>query len=217
MQLKISILVDNPNSWIVPTAQRLVSAIAERGHTAQLFHTQEEIPAGDIAFVLGCEKILPVEVLRRNTHNIVVHPSALPQGRGFSPLTWQILDGKNDIPVTLFEAAEKVDTGPIYLQGMIHFEGHELNPELKAAQGDITIKLALQFLDEYPPKVSRLPEGEGSWYKRRSPGDSRLDPHKTLAEQFNLLRVADNERYPAFFELEGHQYVLRITKTEPEK
>jgi methionyl-tRNA formyltransferase len=30
-----------------------------------------------------------------------VHESALPQGQGWSPMTWQILEGASPIPVTL--------------------------------------------------------------------------------------------------------------------
>jgi sialic acid synthase SpsE len=35
------------------------------------------------------------------------------------------------------------------------------------------------------------------------------DPSKTIAEQSDLLRVVDNERYPAFFDMRGKRYVLR--------
>lgn len=31
-------------------------------------------------------------------------------------------------------------------------------------------------------------------------------------EQFNLLRIADNENYPAFFILNGQKYILKIYK-----
>jgi methionyl-tRNA formyltransferase len=37
-----------------------------------------------------------------------------------------------------------------------------------------------------------------------------LDPQKSLAEQFNILRVVDNDRYPAFFEWNGRRYNLKI-------
>jgi len=33
---------------------------------------------------------------------------------------------------------------------------------------------------------------------------------KTIREQMNLLRVVDNERYPAFFEWQGNRYYLAI-------
>ena len=56
--------------------------------------------------------------------------------------------------------------------------------------------------------------GDESFYPRRKPDDSRLDPSRTLADQFHLLRVVDNERYPAFFESCGSLYTLRIRKVE---
>jgi methionyl-tRNA formyltransferase len=33
-----------------------------------------------------------------------------------------------------------------------------------------------------------------------------------LAEQFDLQRICDPERYPAFFELHGHRYKLTLDK-----
>jgi methionyl-tRNA formyltransferase len=63
---------------------------------------------------------------------------------------------------------------------------------------------------------SGLPQaGEPTWYARRRAADSRLDPDRTLAQQFDLLRVVDNDRYPAFFDLRGHRYRLRIDDAGP--
>lgn len=41
--------------------------------------------------------------------------------------------------------------------------------------------------------------GEESFYSRRMLKDSELDVNKSIREQFNLLRVADNNKYSAFF------------------
>ena len=54
------------------------------------------------------------EILKKFRNNLVVHASDLPNGKGWSPLTWQILDGKKKIHVSLIEADEKVDSGKIY-------------------------------------------------------------------------------------------------------
>lgn len=53
-------------------------------------------------------------------------------------------------------------------------------------------------------------QGEASYYPRRRPADSQLDPQRTLAEQMNLLRVVDNQRYPALVEVRGRRYELLI-------
>ncbi|HGG0417971.1 TPA: hypothetical protein ACJFE8_002771 [Clostridium sporogenes] len=40
----------------------------------------------------------------------------------------------------------------------------------------------------------------------------KLDINKTIKEQFNLLRVADNEKYPAYFMFNNKKYIVRIYK-----
>lgn len=42
--------------------------------------------------------------------------------------------------------------------------------------------------------------------------ETAMRPHCRKREQFNLLRVKDNERYPAWFELQGQRYVVKIGK-----
>jgi methionyl-tRNA formyltransferase len=169
---------------------------------------------GDIAFLLGCEHLVPEEVLRCNKHNIVVHPSKLPHGKGFSPLAWQIIKGKNSIPIVLFEAVKEVDAGAIYYFDELRFEGHELNDEIKHAQGEKTVELVLRFVNEYPNVTAKKQSGESTFYPRRTCADSKLDVNKSLSEQFNLLRVVDNKRYPAFFWYKNHKYVLKIHKVQ---
>jgi methionyl-tRNA formyltransferase len=122
------------------------------------------------------------------------------------------LEGKNEIPITLFEATEKVDSGGIYLKDMIYLEGHELVDEVREKQGKKTIELILKFIDNYPNNPIIAQQGESSYYPKRSPQDSELDIFKTIDEQFNLLRVCDNDRYPAFFVRNGIKYILRIEK-----
>ena len=63
--------------------------------------------------------LLTAEHLALHRYNLAVHESALPQGQGWSPMTWQILEGASSIPITLFEAVADLDAGPIYLQQQI--------------------------------------------------------------------------------------------------
>ena len=142
----------------------------------------------------------------------MVHESALPQGQGWSPMTWQILEGACRIPITLFEATDELDTGPIYLQHTIELRGTELVDEWRALRAEATFALCLEWLQRYIEvlKHARPQQGEASHYRRRRPADSQLDPQRPLAEQFNLLRVVDNHRYQAFVELRGRRYELQI-------
>lgn len=212
--MRISILVDTPQGWIYPWSIVLKESLIQDGHSVVLVHSQEEIPGGDIAFFLGCTRIVKPEFLLHNSNNIVVHPSDLPKGRGFSPLAWQILEGNNDIPICLFEATGAVDAGPIYLRDVIHFQGNELNEEIKQLQGQKTVDMCLRYVRERNIIAPKSQHGDPTYYPKRTAVDSELDIQKTLLELFPLLRIVDNDRYPAYFYLNGHKYIIRIEKAD---
>ena len=184
------------------------------GHRVLWVHDVNELQKGDFCFYLGCSQVAPSKALSLFKHNLVVHESALPKGKGWSPLTWQILEGKNRIPITLIEASEQVDSGVIYRKTTLCFKGHELVEELRNKQGRKTIELCKQFVKKYPKIVrsAKSQRGDGSFYRRRYPKNSELDIDKTLRDQFNLLRVVDNNKYPAFFSIFGKTYQLFIKK-----
>ncbi|RYD06308.1 hypothetical protein N752_05290 [Desulforamulus aquiferis] len=210
---KITILSD-AKSWINLYIPLLVIKYQEKGHSIKWVHMPEDISEGDFAFYLGCSQLVPMSILSKNRHNLVVHESDLPNGKGWSPLTWQILEGKNEIPITLFEAGEKVDSGVVYLKDVMKFQGLELVDDLRKIQAETTIKMCLEFVDRYPDIIQYgvKQQGESTYYPRRTPKDSRLDVNKTIQEQFNLLRVVDNENYPAFFDINGYRYILKIER-----
>ena len=212
VELKIYILVDDSASWIMPYANILATNLIGKRHEVSLVSHQDDILKCDIAFYLGCVSIVKKKIMDRSDSRIVVHPSSLPQGRGFSPLAWQILEGKNIITVTLFEATENVDEGDIYLTSDIHLNGTELNHEIKEKQGNVTVELCMKYVDLYGTCKPYQQSGMASYFQKRTQNDSQLDPHKSIADQFDLLRVVDNKRYPAFFRYRGCDYILKINK-----
>lgn len=212
---RIAVITDTAESWAVPFNQRLVDELRAVGCVAELYQRVADAPDADIACYLNCLRIVPAGERARFRHNLVVHASDLPRGRGWSPLTWQILEGADRVMVTLFEAVDELDAGPIYLQHELRFEGHELIDELRAMIDAATRELLLRFVHQWPNVVARPQQGQPTSYARRRPADSRLDVDRTLRDSFDQLRVVDNERYPAFFEHAGHIYELRITKRGP--
>ena len=57
--------------------------------------------------------------------------SDLPEGRGFAPVQWQVLEGKADINVCLLEISEEVDAGNILDEMILSLDGSELYEEIK--------------------------------------------------------------------------------------
>lgn len=208
---RITVLSDC-GSWLNRYLPELIQALWKRGHAVRWIHHSAQLAAGDVCLLLSCSRLLSAEQLALHRHNLVVHESALPQGQGWSPMTWQVLEGASTIPITLFEAVPQLDAGPIYLQQQIDLQGSELVEEWRALQAEPTLELCLVWLNHYHAVVAAAQHqlGEPSHYSRRRPADSQLGPERSLAEQFNLLRVGDNQSYPAFFHLGGRRYSVQI-------
>ena len=209
--MKIAILT-SPNQWFVPYAKQLQGQI----NHASIFFEHESISENfDIVFILSYHKIIDTQYLEKHKHNIVIHASALPQGKGWAPMFWQILEGKGDIPFTMFEVSSSVDDGDIYKQKILHLNGYELNAELRNKQAEFIMQMCLEFIEHYDLyKTPHMQTGESTFYAKRSAKDSELDIDKTIHDQFNLLRIVDNESYPAFFEIDGNRYTLKIERVD---
>jgi methionyl-tRNA formyltransferase len=146
-------------------------------------HHPADLAPGDVCLLLSCGRLLSAEQLALHRHNLVVHESALPQGQGWSPMTWQILEGVSEIPITLFEATAELDAGPIYLHNTIALQGTELVNEWRALQAEATITLCLEWLDRYAEVLeqARPQQGRACYFRRRRLADSELDPQRSMA------------------------------------
>ncbi len=211
--MKITFLSDEC-SWKNEAIGRLANKLRKKRHKLTVLHRAEVVPKGDILFILGFFKIVPASVLNRNRTNLVVHESALPKGRGWSPVTWLVLEGAKAIPLTLFEAVERVDAGKIYLRDKVKLGGDELLPEIQTKVAQKIMQLCERFVARYPSILRKGVEqrGKATYYPKRKPEDSRLDPGKSIASQFNLLRSVNNDVYPAYFRVRGSTYTVKIEK-----
>jgi len=187
----------------------------EFDHRIELVQSRQELTGGDILFLVSCNELIKQDIRDRYKATLVIHASNLPEGRGWSPHIWQIIEGKKEITVNLLEAEDKVDSGAIWTQRILQFEGHELYDEINEKLFAIESEL-MDFALENFQQISPIPqhEVEPTYYCKRTPEDSRIDPDKSIAEQFDLLRVADPARFPAIFNLRGHCYRITIEKVK---
>ena len=205
-------VLSSPQSWMNEYIPNLIDNVLDLGCTMRWIHDHKHVIPGDVCFLLSYGRIISREVLALNRFNMVVHASALPKGKGWSPMTWQILDSSSSIPLTLFQAVSDLDAGPIYAQEIIQLRGNELAPEWQKIQALATIRLCTDWLKNYPDSATKpKPQiGDASIYPRRRPEDSCLDITNSLEESFPLLQVVDNDKYPAFFDFRGRRYRIRI-------
>lgn len=213
--MKVTVLTDNTKSWFIPYGRGLVRKLKEQGHDSLYVHDRNNIPRGDVCFLLSCSNIIGEVFLRRNQHNIVVHASNLPEGKGFAPLQWQVLEGKNDIVITLFEAVKDLDAGPYYIKSRLKFDGTELHDELRRKLAEKIIEMCMEFIEKRHQLIAIPQTGKETFYRKRNVKDDELDINKTIEEQFNHFRIANNEQFPLYFFFKGQKYIIKIYKDEP--
>jgi len=211
--MTITILCTNPTHPVMPWLQRWQAEQQARGHTVSLCADKTELTSGDVLFLVSCGQIIREAERSRFRATLVLHASDLPRDRGWSPHIWRIVEGESRITVSLLEAREPLDSGDIWMK--VHFDlaGDELLPEINERLFAAELELMTAAVDGFGTIRPTPQESAVTQYRRlRTADDSRLDPDRSLAAQFDLLRVVDNDRYPAFMDHRGARYVIRIEK-----
>lgn len=213
--MQVSILCTNSHHPVVPHLLDWQKVMISKGHSVSLVHDKSDLQGGDILFLVSCSQIIRDNERRGYKKTLVLHASDLPKGRGWSPHIWSILSGASQITVSMMEADDPVDSGAIWLKKQFNLEGHELLPEINEKLFRAELLLMTQAVEQFKTIRPVQQQGDpGAYMSKRLPTDSQLDPNKTIAEQFNLLRVVDSQRYPAFFDYRGQRYLIRIEKVK---
>ncbi|WP_028304744.1 formyltransferase family protein [Oceanospirillum maris] len=209
--MNISILC---SSHLHPVNQMLERWIAKHSDiNVQLCRTLSELTGGEILFLISCSELVSQKIRSHYKHTLVIHASDLPKGRGWSPYIWEVIAGATEITISLIEANDKVDTGNIWRKVTRNIPSHALYDEINNALFDAEEELMDFAVSNYQSiKPAPQVDDHASYYPKRTPSDSEIDPQRSIADQFDKIRVSDPSRYPAYFEFRGHQYKVTLEK-----
>jgi methionyl-tRNA formyltransferase len=186
-------------------------------HEIELIRKKSELTEGSILFLVSCGEILTESDRASYGVSLVLHASDLPRGRGWSPHIWELADGATSITLSLIEAQDKVDSGNIWKKIHIAVPATYLWDEINHLLFMTELELMDFALKSYGNIESQTQSTVGATYFRlRTREDSRLDVDKTIAAQFDLIRICDPIRFPAFFEYRGQKYTLKLEKLNDE-
>ena len=183
-------------------------------HHIEIAERQSELQGGDALFIVSCSEKISRDKLDCFEKTFVLHASALPKGRGWSPHIWQVIEGSTEITVSMIEADDSIDTGDVWKTEQVkipkHFLWDEINKSLFQAEINL-ICYAIEHFQELD-KTPQNSDVKPTWYNKRHPSDSQLDIDASIAEQFDLIRICDPSRYPAFFTIHGCKYRVILEK-----
>mgnify|MGYP005587072067 CR=1 FL=1 len=183
-------------------------------HDVSLLREQSELKGGDILFLISCNEMISKSARGLFTKTLVIHAGDLPKDRGWSPHIWAIVRGDESITVSLFEADDKIDNGDVWQKLTIEIPKHALWDEINTYLFNAELRLmnfALDKFDVIEPEAQNH-QLQPTYLEKRTPEDSAINAHRSIAEQFDLIRVCDPKRFPAYFKIHGHTYKVYLEK-----
>lgn len=185
----------------------------------EIIETPDQLSAkADICLISGLHYLLPDEYLNIPRLGIWgFHETNLPIGRGCAPLQWTVINGIGSIWVTFFHLESKMDSGVFISQRSKNIEKTDLLSDLRSKADKIIVDMIEDCLPSLLHGERLIHKSQESWgtpvyYRKRTSEDSRLNPSKSLNELWDLIRVCDPEKFPAFFEIEGKKIYLKAWK-----
>ena len=184
-----------------------------KNHQISFVHSKKDLIAGDILFLISCSEIISELERAKFKKVLVVHASDLPHGRGWSPHVWEIINGATDITLSLLEAEDKVDTGDIWKKVSVSIPKTALFDEINELIFDSELGLMDFAVENYSTvETKKQVNIDSACWPKRGPKDSVIDLNKTIFEQFDLIRVCDPQRFPAYFYKDGVRFNIIIEK-----
>ena len=98
------------------------------------------------------------------------------------------------------------------MKDYFHIEDTCLYDDIRKSQGIATKELIKKFLSKFPRVKDEKQKGKSSYFKKRTHLMSEININKSIKSQFNLLRICNNEKWPAFFKFKGTKFILKIYK-----
>jgi methionyl-tRNA formyltransferase len=201
------------NGW-EPITTRLESW----GYEYEIFSKHNSIKTEcELGIILNYDEIIPQSTLTLARKGFVLfHSSDLPKGRGWAPIYNTIV---RDLPLvqTMLFAVKEVDSGPMIAKARYPLKGIELESEVRYIDEMLTIAIIDDCLiDIIRTDVQGKPQSDddATYWKRRYPEDSELNPSDSLISMFNHLRGVPKDAR-SFFNYDGRKFHIELTDPNP--
>ena len=135
------------------------------------------------------------QILKQNILDICpiwnVHASLLPKYRGSSPVQWALINGEEEVGVTIMKTERGVDTGDMILKGSIHLDGDEDSEETLEKLSSLGAELIIRALDACENGTvcyEKQNEAEATHCRMLKKEDGLIDFSKEAIEVKNFIR-----------------------------
>ena len=146
----------------------------------------------DLVVTIGYGVILPVDLLSVPRFGFInLHFSLLPAWRGAAPVQRALLNGDQELGVTVFALDAGMDTGPIYVRRQVAVEAHANAGEVLAAMALVGPDVIADTLHLIESGILPTPQdASGASYAAKvSKADARIDWSKDAKQVDRQIRA----------------------------
>jgi methionyl-tRNA formyltransferase len=166
----------------------------------------------ELAILCGYTKIVPSEFLnhfRSKKGTVNLHGGKVPEYRGSSPRSWQIVNGEKQGAFTVLEVDEGIDTSYILAEHIYDITEETTIADVTNLELEVFPKLLSNVLEDVRNEtLERKPqEGIARYWHRRKESDAQIHWDTMTAEQvYNLIR-AETEPFRGAFTYQGDEKI----------
>jgi methionyl-tRNA formyltransferase len=158
--------------------------------------------APDLCLCGGWSQIIDERVLSVPDKGFLgLHSSRLPEGRGGAPVNWSIINGSDEVWISIFYYAPGVDAGDVLAQGSVPIEGRD---DVRTVFDRLAIEACrlVESLHDDILAERTDPESQSlanaTYRPRRQPQDGLIDWERSPNAQYDWIR-AQTEPYPGAY------------------
>jgi len=156
-----------------------------------------------------------MRIIKKAKLAVNLHTAILPKYRGHGGV-WQLINGDDEIGVTLHELTEKFDRGKIFtIERMRVYDTYMLE--------DINIKLCnlsrkiLQRLLNGEFRKPKIPNNDEDaiYWRQRTPEESRINWHLSAKQIFHFVRALSRDSIYAFSHYNSNRFTFKKVTPHP--
>lgn len=170
-----------------------------------------------LSIVAGFPQIFNEELINLPEFGTInLHAGPLPKYRGGSPLNWQIINGEDQIGISIIQMAEGIDTGDIICKSSFKLNLLDNIKTVHNYANKLFSNMVINVLEQIESKsqvVIKQDSHDSIYWHQRSDLDGRINWQKMTALQvYNFIRAL-TKPYPGAYTFFS-EYKLRIFLAE---
>ena len=190
--------------------KKIPFAIYKKNNIKELFIKDDE----EILLSVGYRFIIPAVVFEKFKYAVNIHPTLLPKYKGAYSGYAIIENGEEETGVTAHLIDEGIDTGDVIQQINIPLTKFDttkvMSEKVSKVEPIFVADIVKNILKGDLKTKKQLSNSDIIYSKKRRLEDSRIDETKPLIDLYNKIRSCDQERFPAYFELDGKKVKIKL-------